>query len=66
MKTKSVRVNYGRTINMGNYESLRLDYAMEVELGPKDTDPHKIYSSVRTGLRLAIDKAIQDELKEIR
>ena len=36
MKVKSVNVNINRTVNLGNYESLRLGAGMEVEVGPKD------------------------------
>lgn len=33
MAIKTVRVNVGVTKNMGNYESLRLDESVEVEVG---------------------------------
>ena len=36
MKPESITVNVGVTKNMGNYESLRMDYQMKVELGPDD------------------------------
>lgn len=36
MKATKVTVNVGITKNMGNYESLRLDYQMEVALGADD------------------------------
>ena len=32
MKQAKLRINYGRTINTGNYESLRLDISLEVEI----------------------------------
>ncbi len=52
MKPTKVRVRYGRTINIGNYESIRLDYEVEVELDrEEDTVP------------LAIDTT-RDYLKE--
>lgn len=34
MKPTEITVNFGVTKNMGNFESLRLDYQMKVELGP--------------------------------
>lgn len=36
MKSTEIMVNVGVTKNMGNYESLRLDYQMKVVLGPED------------------------------
>ncbi|RLD82417.1 MAG: hypothetical protein DRJ15_01560 [Bacteroidetes bacterium] len=40
MTPKKVRVRYGRTINIGNFESIRMDYEVEVELdSPEDTVP---------------------------
>ncbi len=32
MKVKTVTVSMGRTVNMGNYESARWDFSMEVEV----------------------------------
>ena len=36
MKSKEILVNIGVTKNMGNYESLRLDYQMKVQLENDD------------------------------
>jgi len=33
MKIQITQVNYGRTINMGNYESVRLDLTAKVNQG---------------------------------
>ena len=43
MKPLKVRVRYGKTINTGNYESIRMDYEVEVELDrDKDSVPTAI------------------------
>lgn len=34
MKITKISVSYGRTINLGNFESARLDAMIEAELGP--------------------------------
>ena len=36
MTPLKVRVRYGKTINIGNYESIRMDYEVEVELRAGD------------------------------
>ncbi|MGD1831018.1 MAG: hypothetical protein ACPKM1_15765 [Spirochaetaceae bacterium] len=36
MKAKQIAVRFGVTKNMGNYESLRMDYEMVVHLDPED------------------------------
>ena len=36
MKVKSVNVNINRTVNLGNYESLRLGAGMEAEVESED------------------------------
>lgn len=35
-KVKQITVKIGITKNLGNYESLRLDYEAVADLGPKD------------------------------
>ena len=36
MEVKEVTVNVGVTKNMGNYESLRIDYSLKVQLDDND------------------------------
>ena len=38
MKIKITKVSYGRTINMGNYESVRIDLTADVPLGEDHQD----------------------------
>lgn len=61
MKVTQVEVNYGRTVNMGNYESLRLDYTIRVVLDEGETARTQ-QRKMRIALREAVDKAIKDEL----
>lgn len=44
MKTKITRVTYGRTVNMGNYESLRFDLTADVGRGQTF---EKVYTDLR-------------------
>jgi len=37
MKPTKISVSYGKTVNTGNFNSLRLDASLEVELEPGDT-----------------------------
>ena len=39
MKPTKISVSFGRTVNTGNFNSLRLDASMEVDLEPGDTPP---------------------------
>lgn len=34
---KMIRVGYGITVNLGNFQSARVDYGLEIALGPGDT-----------------------------
>ena len=36
MKTAKLIINYGRTINLGNYESERIDISLEKEIAEED------------------------------
>lgn len=37
-KITSIKVGKGVTVNLGNFESLRIDYSVEAELGPKEKE----------------------------
>lgn len=57
-----VEVSIGRTINMGNYESLRASVSLEAEL-----DPHDTVTEVRKDLNVQaaqeLDLVIQNMVK---
>ncbi len=39
MKITKIKVNIGRTINLGNYESARIDLGAEADIEERDQDP---------------------------
>ena len=43
MKPTKISVSFGRTVNTGNFNSLRLDASMEVDLEPGDTPPARTH-----------------------
>lgn len=43
MKPTKISVSYGKTVNTGNFNSLRLDAGMEVELEPNE-NPSEVYA----------------------
>ena len=61
MKITKVSVSYGRTINMGNYESLRLEYSAEVELDPGDVAYTEL-KQARESLRLDLNDGLGEEM----
>lgn len=61
MKIDTVKINYGRTINMGNYESTRLDVELSATLAPGE-DAGKVADELRAQAKLQINKWITYEL----
>jgi len=59
MKPTKISVNFGITKNMGNYESLRLDYQMDVDLGPGEM-PGTTIDEAREYLRLKMLKDLEE------
>ena len=57
MEVTIVRVNVGITKNMGNYESLRIDYAVEAEL-----DEDEMAKTVISTLRKELTEKIVADL----
>lgn len=60
MKINNIKVNYGRTINLGNYESCRLDIELSATLEPKD-DPEMVADELRAQAKLQINRWIKYE-----
>jgi hypothetical protein len=56
MKTKEITVQYGRTVNLGNYETLRVDFSETVALDAKEN---------ATSVRAALFNQIKSEISEI-
>ena len=59
-EVKTITVNYGVTENLGNYESLRLDYGMSVTVDDSESAIDKLHA-VRTVLRREVKKAVLEE-----
>lgn len=64
MKITSVKVSYGRTINMGNYESLRLEYTSEAIIAP-DEDPSEVTNGLRVALRTDLHDGLGKEMAHL-
>jgi len=60
LKITNIKVNYGRTINMGNYESVRLDVELSATLAPGE-DAGKVADELRAQAKLQINKWIKFE-----
>ena len=65
VKVTKITVSYGRTINLGNYESLRLEYGMEcdVDVG---INPAEVLDEARVYLRDRLKKGARDEIDRRR
>lgn len=61
MKVKEITVNYSRTINIGNYESLKIEMGETVTLDAKD-----IPAVVRNTRFLQLKKEVSTIVKEIK
>lgn len=62
MKIKNVKVSFGTTNNMGNYESLRLEFGAEAEVQEGEV-PEEVIDHLRGNLRAHMNSAIQEEIK---
>jgi len=57
-----VEVSIGRTINMGNYESLRASVSLEAELGPDD-DVTAVRKVLNVRAAQELDVVVQNMVK---
>lgn len=60
MKIETVKINYGKTINLGNYESCRLDIELTASLGPDDNAAN-VADDLRARAKLQISRWIKFE-----
>ncbi len=65
MKAKQVIVSVGITRNMGNYESLRLDYAITLDVGEEGNWP-TVIDAARTACNIKLSADIADEIDWFR
>ncbi len=66
MKTKQIRAAVSRTVNMGNFESLRIEADVTIDLDPKD-DPQdafvQAFEDVKNQVR---QRTTSEEVKQWR
>lgn len=60
MRIKTITFRRGKTINLGNYESARVDYEVGVELSPEDN-----YDAVQAKLKEEVERQFAKELAQI-
>lgn len=61
MKVIEVAVNYGETVNIGNYESRRVDYYARATLDPGEEPEvvrRQLLLDLRRGTKEAVDRII--------
>lgn len=59
-----IKVDYGRTINMGNYESLRISVGIETDIGSKEIREEVIQTQMEVCQEMVkemIKEAMQEE-----
>jgi len=63
MKIKHARVSIGRTVNLGNFESLRIDIDLSADLEDNE-NPHACAEQLRHTVKLELEKAIREETRK--
>lgn len=63
MKIKQVRVAIGRTVNLGNFESLRIDIDISADLEDNE-NPQVATENLRAAVKLELNRAIQNETRK--
>lgn len=62
MKLEKVTVNFGKTVNLGNYESFRYDVEFSAKLSEND-NPETATEILRQLAKLQVEKAIRYQLR---
>ena len=65
MEVEKITVSVGITRNMGNYESLRLEYSLEIRVTEID-DWKNAIDVARTACNLKLEESIADEIEWFR
>lgn len=60
-----IKVAYGRTVNLGNYESERIDVELEAKLMPGE-DSQEALDDLRAMAKLKVNQYVNYELKTDR
>ena len=66
MTVTELEVNVGVTKNIGNFESLRLDYTMRKQVYTPLQDKNKVLNDMRKELKDMVVKGINEMHKEYR
>lgn len=61
----SVSLSIGRTVNIGNYESLRIEVSAEARV-PVGTKPESVLNSLERSLISDLEKRIKTQVKALR
>lgn len=56
-KINNIKFNYGRTVNLGNYESLRIDVELSSTVNETD-NVESIFETLRQQAKLMVKKTI--------
>ena len=56
-KINNIKFNYGRTVNLGNYESLRIDIELSSTVNETD-NVESIFETLRQQAKLMVKKTI--------
>jgi hypothetical protein len=60
MKIRSVKVNYGRTINMGNFESMRIDVEFAADIAENES-PKEVAEQLRSMAKLEVNRMVTNK-----
>lgn len=58
-----IKVNYGKTANMGNFESMRVDYGVVRTIDP-DEDPKVVMRDLSLKLQAMVNEDVKGKLKK--
>jgi hypothetical protein len=62
MKTIELEVKYGRTVNMGNYESLRIEFCQRVSLAENEGPTPLAWEEMTIALRKEVHRCVGGEM----
>lgn len=63
MKIKQIRIAVGRTVNLGNYESLRIDVDFTADIDDNE-NPQMAFENLRAAAKLELKRCIQIETQK--
>lgn len=62
MKIKQIRIALGRTLNIGNYESIRIDVDFTADIDDNE-NPQTAFENLRAAAKLELKRSIQIETR---